>query len=98
VTYFLDASALVKRYIEEPGSDTVRSLARRRRALAASRLSTAMGYAAAVFLQRSTGGLRFAPARRERALRKAGVGLKPRSRISASHQDAHRIECRSLDI
>lgn len=38
--YFLDASALAKRYVSEPGSDDVRSLVRRGRALAASRLSS----------------------------------------------------------
>jgi TIR domain len=38
VIYFLDASALVKRYLDEPGSDAVRSLFRRRRLLAAASL------------------------------------------------------------
>ena len=37
--YFLDASALVKRYIREPGSAAVRSLLRRRRTLAVSAVS-----------------------------------------------------------
>ncbi len=38
--YFVDASALVKRYVAEPGSDVVRGLVRRRRPLAASRISS----------------------------------------------------------
>lgn len=37
--HFLDASALVKRYVREAGSDVVRALVRRRPALAASRIS-----------------------------------------------------------
>ncbi len=37
--YFLDASALVKRYVREPGSDTIRSLFVRRRRMAVSALS-----------------------------------------------------------
>jgi len=40
VIYFLDASALVKRYVAERGSDVVRGLVRRRRSLAASRISS----------------------------------------------------------
>lgn len=39
--HFLDASALVKRYIREPGTDVVASLFRRGRAIAVSRLSMA---------------------------------------------------------
>lgn len=39
--HFLDASALVKRYVREPGTDAVASLFRRARAIAVSRLSTA---------------------------------------------------------
>ena len=38
--YFLDASALVKRYVAERGSDVVRGLVRRHRPLAASRISS----------------------------------------------------------
>lgn len=41
MTYFLDSSALVKRYLPEPGSDAVRALFRRRRRLAVSRLAYA---------------------------------------------------------
>jgi uncharacterized protein len=37
--WFLDASALVKRYVREPGSDVVRDLVRRRRRLAAAAVS-----------------------------------------------------------
>ena len=37
--YFLDASALVKRYIDEPGSDAIRDLVRKKRRIAASSLS-----------------------------------------------------------
>jgi hypothetical protein len=40
VIYFLDASSLVKRYVAETGSDVVRGLVRRRRPLAASRISS----------------------------------------------------------
>jgi predicted nucleic acid-binding protein len=40
VIYFVDASALVKRYVAEHGSDVLRGLVRRRRALAASRISS----------------------------------------------------------
>jgi len=39
MTYFLDASALVKRYVREPGTATVAAFVRRRRPLAASRLA-----------------------------------------------------------
>lgn len=39
--YFLDTSALVKRYLPEPGSDQVRSLFRRRRRIAVSRIAYA---------------------------------------------------------
>jgi predicted nucleic acid-binding protein len=41
VIHFLDASALVKRYVREPGTDTIASLFRRARAIAVSRLSMA---------------------------------------------------------
>jgi hypothetical protein len=37
--HFLDASALVKRYVQEPGTDDIRRLSRRRSRLAASALS-----------------------------------------------------------
>ncbi len=39
MTRFFDASALVKRYVEEPGTDAMRALTRRRGELAASRVS-----------------------------------------------------------
>ncbi|MGH7822031.1 MAG: type II toxin-antitoxin system VapC family toxin [Candidatus Binatia bacterium] len=42
MTYFLDSSALVKRYLSEPGSDLVRALFRKRsRRLAVSRIAYA---------------------------------------------------------
>ncbi|MGH7858309.1 MAG: type II toxin-antitoxin system VapC family toxin [Candidatus Binatia bacterium] len=41
MTYFLDSSALVKRYLTEPGSDLVRDLLRRRRRVAVSRIAYA---------------------------------------------------------
>jgi uncharacterized protein len=37
--HFLDASALVKRYVQEPGTEDIRRLVRRRTRLAASALS-----------------------------------------------------------
>jgi len=37
--FFLDASALAKRYVLEPGSDRIRALFRRRAQIAISRLS-----------------------------------------------------------
>lgn len=45
--YFLDTSALVKRYVAEPGSPLVRSLFARRRKVAISRLAFAEVVAAA---------------------------------------------------
>lgn len=45
--YFLDTSALVKRYVAEPGSPLVRSLFARRRKVAISRLAFAEVAAAA---------------------------------------------------
>jgi predicted nucleic acid-binding protein len=39
VIHFLDASALVKRYVQEPGTDDIRRLVRGRSRLAASALS-----------------------------------------------------------
>ena len=54
--YFLDASALVKRYIAEQGSETIRSLVRRRQRLAASRLS-AVEVPAALFRRARQGDL-----------------------------------------
>jgi hypothetical protein len=39
LTYFLDASALVKRYVREPGSDRIHALIRRRAELLLSRIS-----------------------------------------------------------
>lgn len=41
MTYFLDSSALVKRYLPEPGSEVVRALFRRRRRLSVSRITYA---------------------------------------------------------
>ena len=41
MTYFLDSSALVKRYLPEPGTDLVRGLFRRRRRIAVSRIAYA---------------------------------------------------------
>ena len=41
MTYFLDSSVLVKRYLTEPGSDLVRQLFRRRRRVAVSRITYA---------------------------------------------------------
>jgi predicted nucleic acid-binding protein len=47
VIYFLDTSALIKRYIDEPGSDQVRRLMRRARVeLAVARVTEAEAYAA----------------------------------------------------
>lgn len=40
MTYFLDASAFVKRYVREPGSDRVHALVKRQVPLLISRLST----------------------------------------------------------
>src|SRR5262245_46121313 len=37
--YFLDASALVKRYVQEPGSERIRALVRMHKDLAVSRVS-----------------------------------------------------------
>jgi len=59
--YFLDASALVKRYIREPGSDVVRSLGRKRR-LAASRIS-AVEVAAALWRRSREGDVTAAAVR-----------------------------------
>jgi predicted nucleic acid-binding protein len=39
VIHFLDASVLVKRYVDEPGSRALRAFLRKRRQIAASRLS-----------------------------------------------------------
>src|SRR5439155_10191729 len=41
LTYFLDTSALVKRYVQEPGSDKVRSLFRRRKEICVARITSA---------------------------------------------------------
>jgi predicted nucleic acid-binding protein len=41
VIHFLDASAVVKRYVREPGTDVVLTLFRGRRSLSVSRLSAA---------------------------------------------------------
>lgn len=52
--YFLDTSALVKRYVTEPGSADVRSLFRRRRPIAVARIASAE-LAAAVARQHREG-------------------------------------------
>ena len=44
--YFLDTSALVKRYVTEPGSDQVRRLLRRKVDIAIARITEAEAYAA----------------------------------------------------
>jgi predicted nucleic acid-binding protein len=44
--YFLDTSALVKRYVTEPGSDQVRRLLRRKVDIALARITEAEAYAA----------------------------------------------------
>lgn len=44
--YFLDTSALVKRYVAEPGSEQVRRLLRRRVEVAIARITEAEAYAA----------------------------------------------------
>lgn len=44
--YFLDTSALVKRYVAEPGSDQVRRLLRRKVDVALARITEAEAYAA----------------------------------------------------
>jgi predicted nucleic acid-binding protein len=44
--YFLDTSALVKRYVTEPGSDQVRRLVRRKVDIAVARITEAEAYAA----------------------------------------------------
>ncbi len=54
--YFLDTSALVKRYLTEPGSAEVRSLFRRRRPIAVARIASAE-LAAAVARQHREGGI-----------------------------------------
>jgi uncharacterized protein len=41
VTYYLDTSALAKRYVTEPGSAWVRALVRRRKSLVVSRIAYA---------------------------------------------------------
>jgi len=46
VIYFLDTSALVKRYVTEPGSDQVRRLLRRKVDIAIARITEAEAYAA----------------------------------------------------
>jgi predicted nucleic acid-binding protein len=46
VIYFLDTSALVKRYVEEAGSEKVRQLLRRRVEIAVARITQAEAFAA----------------------------------------------------
>jgi predicted nucleic acid-binding protein len=53
VIYFLDTSALVKRYVAERGSDQVRRLFRRRPEIAVSRMTEAEAYAAIARAARS---------------------------------------------
>lgn len=62
--YFLDASALVKRYVKENGTEAVRALFRRRRSLAAARLS-AIEVPAALSRRVATGSLEQRGARRQ---------------------------------
>lgn len=50
--YFLDTSALVKRYLTEPGSAEVRSLFRRKRPIAVARIASAELAAAVAHQQR----------------------------------------------
>lgn len=54
--YFLDTSALVKRYLTEPGSAQVRSLFRRKRPIAVARIASAE-LAAAVARQHREGAV-----------------------------------------
>jgi len=54
--YFVDASALVKRYVREPGTDAVRSLFSRGKKLAASRI-TAVEVPAALARRARSGDL-----------------------------------------
>jgi predicted nucleic acid-binding protein len=54
--YFLDTSALVKRYLSEPGSAEVRSLFRRQRPIAVARIASAE-LAAAVARQHREGAV-----------------------------------------
>jgi predicted nucleic acid-binding protein len=56
LTYFLDTSALVKRYLAEPGSDRVRALFRLRRDVAVARIAFAE-LAAAVARQYREGAI-----------------------------------------
>jgi uncharacterized protein len=54
--YFLDTSALVKRYLTEPGSGQVRAIFRRRRPIAVARIASAE-LAAAVARQHREGAV-----------------------------------------
>lgn len=56
MTYFLDTSALVKRYLKEPGSAEVRALFRGRRRIAIARIASAE-LAAAVARQHREAGV-----------------------------------------
>jgi hypothetical protein len=56
VIYFLDTSALVKRYLTEPGSAEVRGLFRRKRPIAVARIASAE-LAAAVARQHREGAV-----------------------------------------
>lgn len=66
MTYFLDASALVKRYVKEPGSEIVRQLVRKRVRLAASIVSS-VEVPAALFRRARQGDLAIDQARRHAA-------------------------------
>ncbi|HEY7371289.1 MAG TPA: type II toxin-antitoxin system VapC family toxin [Polyangia bacterium] len=63
MTYFLDASALVKRYVREPGSERIQALVRRQRQLVISRL-TAVELPAAIWKRSRAGDLSATDARR----------------------------------
>ncbi len=63
MNYFLDASALVKRYVAEPGSERVRSLSKGRSQLIVSRL-TAVEVPAAIWKRTRSGHVSAAGARK----------------------------------
>lgn len=70
--YFLDTSALVKRYIAEPGSDQVRRLLRRKVEVAISRITEAEAYAA---IARATRMNAITSDERDRAFEQLGEDL-----------------------
>ena len=71
--YFLDSSALVKRYLREPGTDLVESLFRRRRSIAASRIAFAE---VAATLARSTRDRRTTSAQRDEQLQRLATDFE----------------------